>query len=74
MPKAATALTQRRAEWDGQRWIEREAQAAVAIASAVAVAAIAVGVGHLVARLRERRRSHVISNQLLRQVFPKGIH
>jgi hypothetical protein len=73
VPKTATALTQRGGDWEGQRWIERETQAAVAVASALAVAAIAVGVGHLVARLRERRRSHVISNQLLSQVFPKGI-
>jgi hypothetical protein len=45
----------------------------VAIASAVAVAALAVGVSHVVARLRERRRSHSISNQLLSQVFPSGL-
>jgi hypothetical protein len=53
--------------------LQKEAQAAVAIASAVAVAALAVGVGHVVARLRERRKSHSISNQLLSQVFPGGI-
>ena len=53
--------------------LQREAQAAVAIVSAVAVAALAVGVSHVVARLRERRRSHSISNQLLSQVFPSGL-
>jgi hypothetical protein len=53
--------------------VQREAQTAVAIASAVVVAALAVGVSHVVARLRERRRSHTISNQLLSQVFPSGL-
>ncbi len=56
-----------------QRLTERDGHAAVAIASAVAVAALAVGVSHLVARLRERHRSHSISNHLLSQVFPSGI-
>ena len=53
--------------------LQREAQAAVAIASAVAVAALAVGVGHVVARLRERHKSHSVSNHLLSQVFPTGL-
>ncbi|MFN0074077.1 MAG: hypothetical protein ACKVVP_21570 [Chloroflexota bacterium] len=53
--------------------LQREAQTAVAIASAVMVAALAVGVSHVVVRLRERHRSHTISNQLLSQVFPTGL-
>ena len=62
------------ATWESsQSTVQREAQTAVAIASAVVVAALAVGVSHVLARLRERRRSHSISNQLLSQVFPSGL-
>jgi hypothetical protein len=68
------SLGNRGATWQSSpSTLQREAQTAVAIASAVAVAALAVGVSHVVTRLRERRRSHSISNQLLSQVFPSGL-
>lgn len=74
MPEAVLALRKTGDDWSAVTLqAQREAQTAVAIASAVAVAAIAVGVGHIVARLRERHRSHTISNQLLSQVFPRGL-
>jgi hypothetical protein len=51
----------------------RESEAALAIVSAVAVAALAVGLTHVLSRLRERQRSHAVSNRLLAQVFPRGL-